>query len=324
MDRRRLLATLLTTGTYGHTFLTSNRQASENRIQGDTSDEVGCPAAEEFSSEVEASQESAKSIISKKIDTNVTLFRWPSRRVPLDRVKALEGRLRTLGITEAWACSFEGILHRDITTVNVRLHERCKKHPFFRPCGVLNLSLPSWKRDFVNCVERHSMHGVRLYPNYHDYSLGGAACEELFEMAARLRVLVQIVVSLEDSRTQNRMLSVPDTDLKPLCVMAKKYPKTTFQLLNLRYITRDLHDVFSCQNILVDTARIDGTDGVSKLVEQVSPSRVLYGSHSPLLIPEASMIRMHESALSLGDQQSIFFGNASEIRALRGEVPSFK
>jgi predicted TIM-barrel fold metal-dependent hydrolase len=44
-------------------------------------------------------------------------------------------------------------------------------------------------------------------------------------------------------------------------------------------------------------ARVEGTDGVPRLVEQVSKSKVLFGSHAPFLIPEAALIRVHESSL---------------------------
>src|ERR1044072_7941158 len=54
----------------------------------------------------------------RRIDTNVTLFQWPGRRLPHDDPASLLKVLDQHGITEAWAGSFEGILHRDLAGVN--------------------------------------------------------------------------------------------------------------------------------------------------------------------------------------------------------------
>ena len=42
------------------------------------------------------------------LDTNVNLFRWPFRRLPLDETEKLVAKMRALGITKALAGSFEG------------------------------------------------------------------------------------------------------------------------------------------------------------------------------------------------------------------------
>ena len=46
------------------------------------------------------------------VDTNVSLFRWPFRRLPLDETEKLIGKFRSLGITQAWAGSYAGVFHR--------------------------------------------------------------------------------------------------------------------------------------------------------------------------------------------------------------------
>ena len=55
------------------------------------------------------------------VDTNVSLGRWPCRRLPLDETPALVARLRSHGVKQAWAASFDGLLHRDLASVNAQL-----------------------------------------------------------------------------------------------------------------------------------------------------------------------------------------------------------
>ena len=104
-------------------------------------------------------------------DTNVSLFRWPFRRLPLDETDALVRKLRSLGISEAWAGSFEGILHRDIASVNQRLADACRVHRELIPIGSIDLELPGWEDDLNRCIDAQKMPGIRLHPNYHGYTL---------------------------------------------------------------------------------------------------------------------------------------------------------
>ena len=62
------------------------------------------------------------------IDTNLYLSRWPARRLPLDDTPKLVAALKTHGIKEAWAGSFDALLHKDIGSVNARLAVECKAH----------------------------------------------------------------------------------------------------------------------------------------------------------------------------------------------------
>jgi hypothetical protein len=231
------------------------------------------------------------------VDTNVSLFRWPFRRLPLDETDALVLKLRSLGISEAWAGSFEGLLYRDLREANNRLAEECQRHEELVPFGSLNLSLPGWEQDFKECIEQHKMPGVRVFPKCHGYELDDPRFAKLLTLASSTGCLVQLAVALEDTRTQHEKFVLPDVDLARLPDAMGRFPKAKVQLLNYRPQPALMEKLSKVQGLYFDVARVEGTDGVPRLVEQVSKEKVLFGSHAPFLILEAALIRVHESSL---------------------------
>jgi len=231
------------------------------------------------------------------VDTNVSLFHWPFRRLPLDTTNALIKKLRSLGIVEAWAGSFEGILHRDIAAVNQRLSDECRRWPELVPIGSINLELPDWERDVRQCFEQHNMPGIRLHPNYHGYRLDDSRFARLLELATAAGRFVQIAAAMEDTRTQHPKVRVDDVDFRALPNVMKRVARAKVQILNYRPRGASFDELLKTSGIYFDTARVDGTDGVPNLVEQAGRSRVMFGTHAPFLIPEASLIRVNESGL---------------------------
>ena len=244
------------------------------------------------------------------IDTNLSLFRWPFRRLPLDDADALVKKMRALGISQGWAGSFEAILHRDISSVNERLAKACATRPMLRPIGAINPTLPGWRGDLQQCAERFKMRGIRLHPGYHDYTLADKRFAELLRLATQAKLFVQIAAAMEDTRTQHPRLRAPDVDLTPLPNVLRGIDGARVQILNLRPRGAHIELLAKLPGVCVDTARVEGTDGVPTLFKQL-PKRVLFGTHAPLLIPEAALIRTHESAqLDAPSLRSLLADNA--------------
>lgn len=229
------------------------------------------------------------------VDTNVSLFHWPFRRLPLDDVELLVKKYRSLGIKQAWAGTFEGVLHRDVASANQRLTDACLNYPELVPIGSVNPELPGWEEDFKRCHQKHSMPGIRLHPNYHGYTLDDPRFAQLLKLATKAGLFVQIAATLEDTRTQHPQLQVPDVDLAPLADVVRRVSGARVQVLNFRPRGEAFEQLVKTTDVMFDTARVDGTDGIPKLVEAIPRGRVLFGTHAPFLIPEAALIRVHES-----------------------------
>ncbi len=271
-----------------------------------------------FGSVVRSAEEHASA--TRIVDTNVSLFHWPYRRLPLDETSALVEKFRLLGISQAWAGSFEGLLHRDISEVNQRLVEACRELPELVPIGTINPTLSGWQEDLRRCVDDHKMPGVRVHPNYHGYTLNDPRFSSLLARIATAGCFVQIVAAMEDERTQHQLLRVNEVELAPLAEIMPRIENARVQILGSKPIAKQLASLATHPGVFFDTSRVEGTDGVPQLVENLPPGRVMYGSNTPFLITEAALIRVHESGQLSDNALCDVFGRNSE--QLLQRVPS--
>lgn len=255
----------------------------------------------------------------RSVDTNVSLFHWPFRRLPLDDTGALVTKMSEHGITEAWAGSFEGILHRDIAGVNQRLADTCRQsNGRLLPFGSINLALPDWEDDLRRCHEVHRMPGVRLHPNYHGYTLADPRFKRFLVQATERALLVQIALLLEDTRTQHPLVVVPDVDAAPLVAVAASVPKARILLLNSG---KALASALSARlaatpGIHFDSARVETAGGVGKHLRTLPAGRLVFGTHAPFFIYESAVIKLYESALTEAETRALLDENPR--RLLRG------
>jgi predicted TIM-barrel fold metal-dependent hydrolase len=246
------------------------------------------------------------------IDTNVSLFQWPFRRLPLSETDALLKKLRARGISRAWAGSFEGLLHRDVAGVNARLAAECREYGsnMLVPFGTVNPALPDWEEDLRRCAEEHHMPGVRLHPNYHGYSLKAPEFERLLRLATERKLVVQLATAMEDQRTQHPLLQLDDVDLTPLSEIIQRIPDTKLVVLNHKATGAAFTSLVKTPGVYFDMSRVNATDGISRVMRTLPPDRVVFGTHAPFLIYESAMIKVYESNLTETETSAVLHQNA--------------
>jgi predicted TIM-barrel fold metal-dependent hydrolase len=224
-------------------------------------------------------------------------------------------------VVQAWAGSFDGILHKDIGGVNARLAADCDTHGkgFLAPFGSINPKLPDWQEDVRRCAKDYRMPGIRLHPNYHGYELKDPVFAELLELAVTNGLIVQLVVSMEDIRTQHPLMRVPPVDVSTLAPVVKNQPSARLMILNWWPALRAerLRPLADAGEIYFDIAMLEGIEGVARLVEQLPPERVLFGSNFPLFYFEAALLKVQESGLPEAGKAMLFEGNARRMLSPR-------
>jgi hypothetical protein len=253
------------------------------------------------------------------IDTNVHISRWPFRRLVGDETPDLVARLRERNVGQAWTGSFDGILHKDIGGVNARLAADCHTYGkgFLVPFGSINPKLPGWQEDVRRCAEDHGMPGIRLHPNCHGYTLKDPLFADLLRLAADRELIVQIAISMEDTRTQHPLMRVPPVDVSGLPQLLKGGPAVRLVLLNWSPVLggEPLKPFADAGAVYFDISTVEGIEGIARLATQLSPERILFGSNAPLFYFEAALLKMQESGLSAERRAMLFEGNARRLLA---------
>ena len=230
--------------------------------------------------------------------------------------RPLVERLRRAGVTRAWVGSLEGVFQRDVEGVNLRLAEACRTADAERliPFGTVNITLPDWEEDLRRCHETHRFPGIRVHPAYHGYPLTDPAFARLLTLAATRGLVVQLVVTMDDERTQHPVFRVPILDVMPLEKLVPTIPGLRLVLLNaFRVATVDIAKrIGASRSVWFDIATLEGVDRLGALVERVGADRILFGSHFPLFNLESAALKLKETK-----QPARVLAQVSESNAMR-------
>lgn len=250
-------------------------------------------------------------------DCNVSLSRWPSRRLPFDTTELLVHHLQQHRITTAWAASLDAVLHRDLGGVNLRTFQECQTHGagILRPVGSVNPMLPDWKEDLRRCHAEYGMQMIRLHPGYHGYELSDPVFAELLHLIAESGLILQIAVRMEDPRTQHPRLRAPDVGLESLVDLLADVPALPVLLANALQVVRGplLARLAACDQIFMEHSTLEGVGGLEHLIREFPWQRILFGSHSPFFLLSSALLKLQEAELGAEILQAICHRNMERL-----------
>jgi predicted TIM-barrel fold metal-dependent hydrolase len=261
------------------------------------------------------------------IDSNIHLFDWPFRKLKYAQTDALVVKLRKHRITRAWAGSFEAVLHTQFDAANRRLAEECKSRGdgMLVPIGTVNPGGPDWEEDLRRCHEAYKMPGMRLFPAYHNYGLDQADFVRFVAEAAKRKMLVQIVLRMEDERCHHPALVIGAVDVGPLVEVLKKVPEAKVQLINApgSLLGRHLGPLVRETGVMFDIAATEANGGIGRLMEgklhnhqgAVPIERLVFGSYAPFFPCESALMKLFESPLTLEQLDKLMHANARTLIA---------
>lgn len=262
------------------------------------------------------------------VDTNVHVFEWPFRKLKYAQPGALAAKLQKHGVTQAWAGSFEAIFSKDIAGVNARLVDECQRtaKDFFLPVGSVNPMWPDWGEDLRRCHEVHRMPVIRLHPCYHGYTLEEPSFVELLAQATERKLLVQIVLEMEDPRVHHPAVIAPSITPAPLVALLQKIPSARVQLLGDQFTwlrQPQAKPLLTAKTVAHDFSSLEGVGGVGRLIEgkhwnvvgKIPLERMMFGSHAPYYPVESALLKLFEAPFTAPQLEALMAGNARRLLA---------
>lgn len=216
--------------------------------------------------------------------------------------------LRRAGVTHSCVGSIEGLLYLDVQQANHHCYQAIKSSgDFFSMFAVINPNWPGWQDDLNECCDCFGdrLRGVRLYPNYHSYSLSDDC---VFALLDSIRAMdkplpVQIVSQMVDARMQQSVCQVPKVDLQRLPQLLEASGEINIAVLNCQnpFVEIDIDAICDKTNLFIDFAFVDRVNGVGEMIDFLGIHRILLATNSPVTPPLSAVYKLRESGLT--DQQ---------------------
>lgn len=253
----------------------------------------------------------------KLIDMYAHVGHWPFRRLSYNTPVGLMGLMERFCIGKALVSNFECILYRDVHDGNLDLWESVK--PFSEkllPAYVINPAFPGWKDDLLECIEGLKAKAIKLYPNYHGYSICDGPGLDCLREAGRLGLPVLVVVRVLDERGHHPLLLVPPVTIEDITMAAGKVPGTTLIACGAREyeISGALRSCPGLSNLFFEISNVASPlASIVALVELFGSSNLVFGTNMPLNYPGASIAKTVGPLYSKPDREAICYGNAQKI-----------
>ncbi len=226
------------------------------------------------------------------IDVNAWTGPWPALvNVPHD-VASVRASLRAYGVEHIFMAPLAAAWSANPHLCNPIIYEAADAYGNISPVPVIDPTLPTWPAELEKAAGHRAVRMIKLLPGYGGYDL--AAADELFEEAGRANLAAMVQIRIDDPRRHHPMAMVPDVPAGDVVETAKRHPDLNLVIggasaATLRECAAHIRDL---PGLYADTSQVDGVDGVEMLVEEGLGKKLLFGSHSPVFMPAASIARV--------------------------------
>jgi uncharacterized protein len=251
------------------------------------------------------------------VDTNAFIGPWPFLPVPARSGAELLDHLRTAGVRKALVSHLGSVFQPEPMTPNRALFASVRRHAFLVPIPILNPLLATWEDHLQECADTVRLHGVRIAPAFHNYSLRHRRLEALMSRLDDLRVPLLLQVRFEEERNRYFGLRVHATPERDIDAFLGRFPGEGIVCIGLykgeleRLSAR--HRAFAA-----DISFAEHLTTVETLLRSIPVRRLLFGSGTPVLSVAAQVAKVRDATLPAAQRKLVAGGNAARIFRLGG------
>ena len=248
----------------------------------------------------------------KLIDTNVSLGEWPFGTVGITSARTLKKHLNTSGIGTALVSHLATIFNPEPDHGNQRLFKALRNEPNLVPVPVINPSLADWRDLLDQYRASQAIKAVKVYPNFHRFRLASPTMDRLVDYTRKHQIRLMINIRMADERHQYFGLKIDGVTLKGLVDFSQRHDDLRFLCLGL-YRPEILELADQCGNFLTDFSFADWQFMLEEVLGKLSVDRVLFGSHSPIMITQSIADQLTFSPLTQARIRRIGHDNAKKF-----------
>lgn len=250
------------------------------------------------------------------IDTNTWLGSWPF--IPLAERPAprLAAYLREHKITSALVSHLGAVFQPDPMPANRALFSAMRRLPMLQPVPILNPALANWQEQLETCcAATPRLAAVRLLPTYHNYDFRAPRLAGLLKEIQARKIPLILTLRLDDRRHRYFALKIRDLEMSAVADFLGRFPGlhpllSGIDIFELRALAKFR------KNFSVETSFIERLYAAETLVREFSPTRMMFGSHTPFFVTASGIAKLDTPRLSAAHRAALEHGNAQRFFSL--------
>lgn len=251
-------------------------------------------------------------VAERAIDLTAFVGTWPWRLPAAIDGPGLSTMADRLGLSRLCVSHLASVFGFDTRSGNEALFDLVGADDRLLPFPIVNPAVS----DELAWLASMGARGIRLVPGYHGYSVTDPAVARIADMAADLRIPLQVCARLDDERLRHPRFCAPDVPAHELAELVRANAGRRLILSGLRAgdwdtVRAHLNSTDDVSGVVADLWFVNGPVQVIRhICAQGQAGHYAYGSGTPVQTAEATALQLAVADIEPDHRRLLCRGNA--------------